>query len=318
MHCLTFFSQGYLPQAHVLIDSILEQEPSAQVLICLLDERAGRILETFPQVRTFSWSEVLDDNPEVSVAIEGRKVADKIFTSSPAIMRHALTLIPEGEVLIYLDADIALLGNLEPVLKELGNASVGAFPHRFSGGLSPYLQRFGLYNAGALLLVNNYHAVDFLSRWASKCIDWCFDYPENGNYSNQGYLTDLVNEDENAKALSLSGGNVAPWNAGILQLKSTQDRLAFNSSPISFFHYHGLELHGRHWHLGHLRYLKLLTPKQILILYSDYVQRLTSASNHYGFSMQKSSRFRSGIIQKIADTLRLAVGILLFQNLPVK
>jgi hypothetical protein len=268
--------------------------PNAEVLVCVLDQDALAITDDFPAVLTFRWSDVLKGDPELGAAVASREGASAIFTSVPAISKHALSMIPENESITYLDADIALLDRLDSLTAQFGTSDVGLFPHGFSKLLHSYMIRYGRYNAGAFIVRNSKNGRDFLDAWSALCIDWCEDRTGTlGRYSNQGYLTRLAEERLSVVNLEGSAGNIAPWNSGLQSTRISKGRVCHRGSNIVFFHFHGLQRSRNVWLLGHLRYGNLLTKHVIRVLYLEYLESLEVANLKYGQAFNQSLRITS-------------------------
>lgn len=289
----TFFSEGYLPHAHVLLSSIYERYPNVRIIACTLDQGAMQIVEHFPNLEIFSFQEVLEKDRSLSKVLVDRGGASAIFSSAASIALEALSQIKSDEILFYLDADTALLSGVELILEELEDSHVGLFPHRFSGLLEPLLKRYGVYNAGAFLIRNSDFGKLFLSNWRELCIDWCEDKLDSGRYSNQGYLGELaIKYPSGVKSLWNSAGNVAPWNSGLGSIEVKNKTMLYRGEQICFFHFHGLVESKTIWEINHLRYGQLLTKSVLKELYVPYISKLVAASKIFGMPLKKSTRFQ--------------------------
>lgn len=315
LHFLTFFSKGYLPQAHVLLESILERYPKANVIACALDEEARAIIAYFPQVKIFSLEEVLETQPELKQVFIQRQGASAIFSSVPSIALNAISRIPSGELLIYLDADTALVNDISSVVKELDHHAIGLFPHTFLLPARPLLNRYGRFNAGAFVVRKSEPGLRFLQSWQRLCIDWCEDRVSGKRYSNQGYLTQLFDESEvDVKSLVRCGGDIAPWNLGLINFSLEKGKALLDGVPISFFHFHGLVPGETEWTLGHLRYFRVAPKSAIEHLYVPYLRSLTAAASKYGVTLTKSRRFSQSLMGRLADYVLQVATVLLGQR----
>ena len=71
---------------------------------------------------------------------------------------------------------------------EIGAASIGLSPHRFSESLQ-HLIRYAEYNAGCVYLRNDETGRRCLADWRDDCFEWCAEQAqEDGRFMNQGYL----------------------------------------------------------------------------------------------------------------------------------
>ena len=315
VYFLTFFSSGYLPQAHVLLTSILERYPNANVIVCTLDEESKEIAAHFPMVQDLPFAEVLSRDPLLREVFDERPGASGIFTSVPSIALAAIEKVAEGGVLLYLDADTALINGVEPILENLEGYSVGLFPHNFIRPAARFLNRYGRFNAGAFAIRKTPRGLSFLDQWRKMCIDWCEDRLSGDWYSNQAYLTHLFDSSGGElKSLSDSGGNIAPWNLGFTNFSMNAGNPSIGVVPISFFHFHGLTPGDSKWSFGHLRYFRVASQSAIEHLYVPYLKRLLSASRLFGVEIKKSKRFSRKISSRLADALIQLANFLLGQN----
>lgn len=317
LHFLTFFSAGYLPQAHILLGSIFERYPDANVIVCTLDEDSKAIAAHFPKVNELPFEEILNADPTLRKVFNDRAGASGIFTSVPSIALAAIGKIPNGGVLLYLDADTALVNGVEPILKSIEGYSVGLFPHNFIRPAARFLNNYGRFNAGAFVIRKAPGGLSFLNEWRKMCINWCEDRLSGNRYSNQAYLTHLFDSSTgDVKSLSDSGGNIAPWNLGLANFSMKAGKPSAGGVPISFFHFHGLTPGDSKWSFGHLRYFRIASQSAIEHLYVPYLKRLLAASQLFGVEIRKSKRFSRKISGRAADTLIQLANFFLRQSTP--
>jgi hypothetical protein len=315
VHFLTFFSSGYLPQAHVLLDSIFERYPDANVIVCTLDEDSKAISAHFPMLNELPFEKVLNADPMLRKVFNERPGASGIFTSVPSIALAAIENIPNGGLLLYLDADTALVNGVEPILESIEGHSVGLFPHNFIRPAAGFLNKYGRFNAGAFAVRKAPGGLSFLNEWRKMCINWCEDRLSGNRYSNQAYLTHLFDAStEEIKCLSDSGGNIAPWNLGFENFSMKDGKPSAGEVPISFFHFHGLTPGDSKWSFGHLRYFRVASQSAIEHLYVPYLKKLVAASHLFGVEIRKSKRFSRKISGRLADTLIQLANVLLRQR----
>ena len=316
MAFLTFFSEDYLPRAHTLLDSIYRFQPDARVIACILDAPSLEICNSFPKIELFSLDQALATNADALSAAQSRTGADAIFTAVPTILRFALGKLQPNEKLLYLDSDTCLLSHPRRVFQELGTHEVGLFPHDFSGVLSRRLSRYGLFNAGAILLRNSSGAHSFLEAWQLRCNDWLEDRVDGNRYANQGYLTELAQDfDTCTTSIVYSAGNIAPWNASNRHIQLKQSGVAYKGSDISFFHYHGVSNVGPFWVTGGVRYFKFLSSAKLRAIYTEYLQRL--GANQAIYKAKKAlPRFQKrNFVGRTVEFFRLAMAFLTLQVL---
>lgn len=308
---LTFFSRDYIPKAHLLHQSLVRHANKSQLICCYLDDDSKEFAEEISEPHSFSVTEVIEMNSDLAEAVRSRRGADAIFSAVPSILKRGLAFRPENSLLLYLDADTCALGDFGPIENAMDGNSVGLFPHSFIRPLQSALNRYGKFNAGAIVIRNDKKGKQFLDAWEELCIEWCEDRVDGEKYSNQRYLTTLQSRDpERVAILGDLGGNVAPWNAGIMNIQVSGDMVFHNGRPIVFFHYHGLDFSLDHWSIGHVRYLRLLRRNQIKAIYGQYVQNLEMAHSKFGIELGTSKRLLEGpnLVRKIFNVAALLLG----------
>lgn len=311
----TFFSKDYLPKAELLHKSLLQNEAQLRFSCCYLDEQSAEFAKEVSNNSHFSFPEVLEDNAPLESVSRERKGASAIFSAVPSMIKKALSQLNKDDLMIYLDADTFAFSDFRPIGKAMEGYSVGLFPHDFIRPFHLLLERYGKFNAGAIVVRNNESGRRFLDEWERLCIAWCEDRVFGRNYSNQAYLTHLWRDrPEQIAILRGIGGNVAPWNAGLYNTKLRGRELFHRGSRIVFFHFHGIDFSSRYWTVGHLRYMRVLGRKEIDAIYGPYVRDLEVAHRKHQVELKKSERFGKGFRVVISNYTITFVSILFNQR----
>lgn len=311
----TFFSKEYLPRAELLHRSLLSNENHLTFSCCVLDAKSAEFAESLCNSSYFSFSEVLEENALLDSVVRMRKGADAIFSAVPAMIKKALAGLSENDLLVYLDADTVAFSDFKRISETMKGYSIGLFPHDFIRPLHLIFNRYGEFNAGAIVVRNNHRGRRFLDEWERLCIAWCEDRVLRGNYSNQAYLTHLWRaQSEGIVILRGIGGNVAPWNSGLLNTKLTEEGLIHRGNRLVFFHFHAITFSPQHWTVGHLRYMRVLGRKQIDAIYGKYVLDLETAHRKHQIALKRSERFGHGFGVHIFESALTLVSILLNQR----
>jgi hypothetical protein len=109
--------------------------------------------------------------------------------------------------------------------------------HRFPAHLRQREELNGTYNVGFLSLRGNSVGLQCLSWWRERCLEWCYDRPENGRFADQKY--DWPVRFPEVVILQHKGAGLAPWNVANYTLNLTNDQMFVDSQPLVFFHFHG-------------------------------------------------------------------------------
>lgn len=240
----TYFDHGYLPRALTLLDSLREHGDYSDVWILCLDDETHEFLSHAQRsnVHLIELKKLEDSHPELLAPKKARSKAEYIFTIGPTFLLDLLrNQLEDGQVLVYLDADLYFFDDPKLVLRDLANSSVGIIEHRYSAKLQSKLAKYGRFNVGWVGFRKNDSGEAVLSWWAANCIEWCFDKPEPGRYADQGYLDSFPNF-SSVRILGSAGFNLAPWNTGRHEIRlAAHDGVQVDGSPLVFFHFHGIK-----------------------------------------------------------------------------
>src|SRR5689334_4523337 len=108
LFCTLFYS-NYLMRALALHRSFAKYFPGDCTLVMLaMDEEAHRLLArlALPRVRIISIEELEAKDAALKSVKPTRTIAEYSWTSAPALLRYLLSEMPEGEGVVYLDADL--------------------------------------------------------------------------------------------------------------------------------------------------------------------------------------------------------------------
>jgi hypothetical protein len=279
VHYCTAFDSGYLARGLAMISSLRDAGVQDEVRVLCLDDLCLEYMASLELdgVTLLGLSDLEQVTPRLAAAKSGRSKGEYIFTCIPALVRHVLAHSSPGDYVAYLDSDVyfyvdptdGLFGDLH----RLGG-SIGLTSHRFPEDLK-HLRQYGDFNAGCVVFRNDDRGRAASTWWSEACLDWCWDYPDDGRYANQGYLNDIARKFEGACVLPAGGLNVAPWNmAGTTIHQMGQSYCLEDGTPLMFFHFHGLRQRGEWMYTG-LRAFKVSADSAVLQgLYAPYVLRL--------------------------------------------
>lgn len=276
MYC-TYFDSGYLPRALTLIDSIRSQGDFSEIWVLCLDDASFEYLNTvkITGVNTFSLQHLEVIEPRLIKAKETRSRVEYIFTVGPTFHQHVLqNYVDEGQVLVYLDADLYFFDDPSLVLQAMGKNSVGIIEHRYTKRLNKKLQKYGRFNVGWAGFRNDHAGQKVMNWWAERCLEWCFDAPQSdGKYADQGYLN-WFPDFEGVIILNSAGFNLAPWNTSSHHVSYRSTKVQADDSPLVFFHFHGIR-ETKNWFItSQLVYRSPATKALIKNVYIPYLVRL--------------------------------------------
>jgi hypothetical protein len=141
-----------------------------------------------------------------------RAMREFCWTCPSALMRALLAELPEGEILTYIDADLAFFSDPQPVFDEMGDKAVLIHEHRYAPRYASYATTSGIFNVGLIAIRNGEEGRACLERWRAQCLDKCELDPENGYCGDQKYLDEWPSLYSGLVVAQHPGICVAPWN----------------------------------------------------------------------------------------------------------
>lgn len=299
----TYFDQHYLPRGLALYHSLQDQCPAFKLWVLCMDHEAFRLLTQLqlPNVIPIALEEFERNDELLLSAKQNRSTIEYYFTCTPSLPLYILDKWQEVDLITYLDADLFLFSNPQPLFDEMQNGSIGIIGHRFSAHLLK-LEIHGIYNVGWLMFRRDSNALACLQWWRERCIEWCYDRLEGDRYADQKYLDDWPQRFQNVVVLQHKGANVAPWNLGNYHLSYQEETntVFIDEQPLIFFHFHALKklqtwLYDAQWE----EYRIVSTPVLRLKIYAIYIRALTNA--HRQLSAYSRKPLLSGEIRSHAQ-----------------
>ncbi|MDH6256032.1 hypothetical protein [Aurantimicrobium minutum] len=297
----TYFDFGYLPRALTLFESLRFQGDKSEIWVLCLDEPTELFLSAHAveNVKIFSLSNLENKHKELLEVKPDRSRAEYIFTLGPTFLQEVFELSTRnGDVLVYLDADLYFFGDPQKVVKALGNSSVGIIEHRYPEPLERKLAKYGRFNVGWVGFKHDDYGKFALDWWAKECINWCFDTPDSGRYADQGYL-DTFPTFQGVSVLTNPGFNLAPWNTGrhIISRNGQDCSASVDGEPLIFFHFHGIK-ETRNWFVtSQLIYGSPANMPTRNLVYKPYLSKLSSnqrlvSATEFNAKLNKQQRGR--------------------------
>jgi hypothetical protein len=239
----TYFDRRYLPRGLTLYHSLKKHCSNFELWVLSLDaecsERLGSL--NLPEVHVVNIEELETVDSELQECRTNRSLIEYYFTCTPAWLLYLFQNVDRAEILTYLDADIFFFSDPVPIYNELKEGSIGIIAHRFPQSLKT-LEQFGIYNVGWLSFRRDSNAKECLIWWRERCIEWCYDRPEEGRFADQKYLDDWPVRFPATVVLQNKGAGIAPWNVGDVRLVEKNGTFYADSEPLIFYHFHMLKV----------------------------------------------------------------------------
>ncbi len=243
----TIFNVVYLVRGLALIESLARHCPDHRIYVFAMDGPTAAILASRGDPRVIVIREGEFEPPELLAVRASRSLAEYFWTCTSQIVRYCLRVRGHDEC-TYVDADMWLMSDPEPLFAEMGSASVLLTKHRYTPRHDQAATR-GTYCVQFMRFVADADGLTALQWWCDRCIEWCHARPEDGKFGDQKYLDGWPERFAGVHVAQHVGAGVAPWNAartafrqigGQVQVRDTQGWPHDRWQALVFFHFHGL------------------------------------------------------------------------------
>lgn len=240
-HFCTYFDSHYLTRGLALYRSLSRHAGEFVLHALALDETTRRILTAMklPHVRVVPLPELEEYDPDLASVKKNRSRVEYYFTCTPSLTRYVIEHVADSEIVTYLDADLFLFADPEPIFRELGDGAVLIVAHRFPPDLR-HFESAGVYNVGWLSFRKTPEGQTCLNWWRERCLEWCFDRVEPDRFADQKYLDDWPARFPGVVVLQHKGGGLAPWNVRNYALTESAGGIWVDDQPLILYHFHGL------------------------------------------------------------------------------
>jgi hypothetical protein len=246
LHFCTLFDSRYAVRGLVMLESLARHCVAAHhVTILAMDDAAARMVAAAgrPEWRVMRVGDLGDAE---LAALEGvRPHREFCWTAAPAICRQLVAAAPEGDMVIYVDADLMFFRDPAELLAELADGgNILIHEHRYSPDRAHYEPSSGRFNVGFVAFRVGEEARACTERWRAQVIELCVLDPARGLCGDQGYLNEWPALYPGLKILRHLGGGVAPWNLRAYEVSGTRSAPRVDCVPVVFFHYHSFRTVG--------------------------------------------------------------------------
>lgn len=158
------------------------------------------------------------------------------------------SLFAEGyDKVVYFDPDILVFDDLTHILDKLDTHDVVVTPHRLDCN-HDVPSRGGLFNLGFLAVRRSPRALQMLTWWDERLIDYSFNDASRGYFTDQKWMDNLplLVDTHLLAVLDHPGMNLAPWNLHEREVTIVDDKIFVSLRsrpddwrPVSFIHFSG-------------------------------------------------------------------------------
>ena len=296
----TFFDKNYLSRGLVLYNSLKANCGDFQFYVLCLDTFTLDYFRSkqadYPNVVCLSLEELERADEDLIACKQGRNTIEYYFTLSPCLPLFVLKKYNTPHI-CSLDADIMFFSSPARIFKLLDSYSVLVTPHYFSKALLEEDRiKYGRNNVSFQVFKNNPTGLACLEKWRTDCIDWCYDYYEEGvqnRYADQKYLDKwpelfLGQVYES----NINGAGVAVWNIDNYKFSRRDGQLMANDEPLVFYHYHNFKIINDKIAHNSFDAYKVKNRSGLLInsIYKDYWYKLEAANSELKITGDHSKR----------------------------
>ena len=279
----TICSNNYVPMAGVLLDSVAEHHPEADLFLVLADQ-----VVMIPSLYNPAWTVVPAEQLDIP-GFASFAFRYDIMEFNTAIKPFAFLHLMEEhgyDHVIYFDPDIVvfrpLVGVLDPL--RVGRSFV-LTPHLdrpVEAADEPddiSIMRAGIYNLGFLGVRRCEESLRVVRWWSRRLRFQCISAQDQGIFVDQKFF-DLVPGFAPGAFISHDVTlNVAYWNLCNRKFDGEPDAWTVDGQPLTFFHFSGFDLRTPGKLSKYTRRLENDLSEPLRRLTCDYAQRLTEVGH---------------------------------------
>jgi hypothetical protein len=241
----TLFDSNYISRGLALLESLKKNSTAFHLYIAAFDEASYQYLEKRhdPELTVISLAEFEDE--KLKQVKPGRSAAEYCWTCTPSLILFCIEKYQLPSC-IYVDADMIFYDSPRLLIDEMAHKSVLITEHRYTRDYD-VSSTHGKYCVQFMYFKNDVSGLTALRWWRDRCLEWCFDYMEDGKFGDQKYLNDWTDRFPGVHVLRHPGGGLAPWNIQQYSLEQTGGKIFITDKnkggryPLVFFHFHGLK-----------------------------------------------------------------------------
>jgi hypothetical protein len=240
----TIVAKNYLPFARVLAESFRRHHPDIPFFVVLADEVDGYF---DPAAESFSMLTLRDlAIPHLERFCFQNSRQQLITAAKPYLLSY---LLDQGFAsAVFFDADILVLGNLDPLFAVVQRHALVLTPHLLAPLKGPARETrelnillSGTYNGGFLGTSDTPSSRSFLAWWQDRLYEHCHHAVERGMHYDQHWLDLVPVYFDGVHILRDSTYNVAYWSLPERNAHVPENRSPADTQSCRFFHFSGFD-----------------------------------------------------------------------------
>lgn len=238
----TSICSNYLPKAMTLAESVKRHCPGATFVLCLVEREVPEVATNYPH-----FDEVILAKDAGWDDFDRFMFRHAIVEASTAVkaqfMLNLLERFPAQSKFVYLDPDVLVYSDLLELEQLLDKESIVLCPHLLRPGnidMEISSLAHGCYNLGFLGISRAQNSHAFLTWWAERLFDFCYDDICRGIFTDQRWV-DLAPCFFDVSVLKHHGYDFATWSLLNSDLRQVGGGYQINGDPLRFIHFSGLD-----------------------------------------------------------------------------
>jgi hypothetical protein len=279
-HYVTLFDSLFLPQGLSLHSSLERHAGSYTLWVLCMDDEAKVVLEKLnkPNIKTIALAEV--ETPELLAVKQDRTMGEYCWTLTPLTPKIVFERDKSVQRVTYLDADLYFLKDITPIFQEFETSCKATLitEHGYAAEHDKSATH-GQFCVQFMSFIRD-RSEPVRAWWEEKCIEWCFDRPENGKFGDQKYLDDWPDRfSDLVHVLQHQEWTLAPWNA-----------TRFPYSSGKFYHFHSLRILDKNYLAIGLYPLPIPLVNNVYIPYYKSLKIATNEISQVGHSLKSQAK----------------------------
>lgn len=292
----TLFDSVYLSRGVAMYNSLKKHCENFHLYIFAFDDDCYRILKEFQLEDATIISLKEFENEDLLRIKPTRTRGEYCWTCTPSTISYVLDNY-DVDNCTYLDSDLYFYSSPQPLLDEMGDASVLITPHRYTKKYDQS-QKTGIYCVQFVTFKKDERGLHVLDWWKNACIEWCYNRFEDGKFGDQKYLDDWPMRFDGVYVSQNLGGGVAPWNMQQYTFNPNKEgeiigteKKNGNLFKVIFFHFHSFIFIDENTFSPRPFYKR--EESSIIYLFRSYIKEIKDLRQKYS-SIRDKERYLKG------------------------
>ncbi len=280
----TVYSKEYVYMGLILYNSLLKYDQDFYLYIFFMDDEALEIMKSMNLERAvlISLKDVEAEDQELSYTKNSRTDKEYSWTIKGSAMLYLLKHMADLEHIVWLDGDLKFLSDPQPIFDEFEKCSILLTEEKYTGPYEYLSKIYGVYQLGFIGFKRDENAIECLKWYRERLLEWCYENPDEGKWSDQRYAVDWPVRYKNVGIVQNLGVNLTPFilyrfqQEGKCLVHRMEDGVYTDDTKIIFFHYYGFKYYdGNEFDL--CRHWAKFSDDTLSILYLDYIYSVNEA-----------------------------------------